>query len=80
MSFFDIFVDTHLGIIDLTTDKRPLHTVVQCFSGGSWWGEVVSYIPRYATFVVFGKASFGGGNEVVVGGKRYCILPCPLWS
>jgi hypothetical protein len=74
MSFFYIFVSTHLGIIDigiidlgvinfgiinlgvidlgiidLTTDKIHLYTIVPCFSGGSWWGEVVSDIPGYAT-------------------------------
>jgi hypothetical protein len=43
-----MFVDTHVGIIDLTTDKKHLHTVVPCFSGGSWWIEVVSGIPCYA--------------------------------
>jgi hypothetical protein len=65
MSFFDIFVSTHLGIIDLgiidhgvidlsiidlTTDKKHLYTIVPYFSGGSWWGEVVSHIPCYATY------------------------------
>jgi hypothetical protein len=64
MSFFDIFVSTHLGIIDLgiidlaiidlgiidlTTDKKHLYTIVPCFNSGSWWGEVVSDIPCYAT-------------------------------
>jgi hypothetical protein len=52
MSLFDIFVSTHLGIIDLgiidlgvidigiidlTIDKKHLYTIVPCFSSGCWW-------------------------------------------